>query len=189
MKSIKQPKKQPEIIRKAILNEAMILAARTGVSGISIQAIADAVGITKGGVFHHFKNKNILIMAMMNESINQVDKWVEAILSKESDHYYGQFTRAYIAIVLMITGKNGTRFIWSALLMTIITDNSFSYLWQQWLCKKLEQYRTTDSYYELELIRLAVDGIWLKIITGCLHEKSDFVSKTIRDLFKRTRAY
>ena len=61
MKEIRQQKKQPEVIRKRILEQATILVSQKGISGVSIQNIATAVGITKGGIFHHFPNKEILI--------------------------------------------------------------------------------------------------------------------------------
>ena len=51
---MQQPKKQPEIIRKRILEQAATLVSQKGISGVSIQNIATAVGITKGGIFHHF---------------------------------------------------------------------------------------------------------------------------------------
>ena len=59
MKEIRQQKKQPEVIRKRILEQATILVSQKGISGVSIQNIATAVGITKGGIFHHFPNKEI----------------------------------------------------------------------------------------------------------------------------------
>ena len=62
MKKIQQPKKQPELIRKRILEQTAILISQKGISNVSIQNIGTAVGITKGGVFHHFPNKEILII-------------------------------------------------------------------------------------------------------------------------------
>ncbi|NEU35488.1 TetR/AcrR family transcriptional regulator, partial [bacterium LRH843] len=47
-------KKAPEQVRQSILQHAICLAAEKGVTGVSIQAVADLVGVSKGGVFHHF---------------------------------------------------------------------------------------------------------------------------------------
>ena len=69
MKEIRQQKKQPEVIRKRILEQATILVSQKGISGVSIQNIATAVGITKGEVFHHFPNKKNLIEEMFNQII------------------------------------------------------------------------------------------------------------------------
>ncbi|MDC4761550.1 TetR/AcrR family transcriptional regulator, partial [Acinetobacter baumannii] len=73
MQKIQQPKKQPEIIRKNIIEQAIILASEKGTSGVSIQNVANGAGITKGGVFHHFANKQILVEAMISEIISHLD--------------------------------------------------------------------------------------------------------------------
>ena len=80
MKKIQQPKKQPELIRKRILEQTAILISQKGISNVSIQNIATAVGITKGGVFHHFPNKEILIEEMFNL---EVDQTIEYLMKRD----------------------------------------------------------------------------------------------------------
>src|SRR5581483_4435078 len=46
--------KQPEQVRRALLDCAATIAMDHGVSGITVQAVAAAAGVTKGGLFHHF---------------------------------------------------------------------------------------------------------------------------------------
>ena len=38
-----------------------------GYHAISIQMIADAIGVTKGTIFHHFKNKEGILLAILDE--------------------------------------------------------------------------------------------------------------------------
>ncbi|MDC4599089.1 hypothetical protein OFN08_10250 [Acinetobacter baumannii] len=54
---------------------------------------------------------------------------------------------------------------WSALNMTMISDQTFNTMFGTWLKEKLKQYSSTDSHDELEFIRLASDGLWLQTIT------------------------
>ena len=91
MKEIRQQKKQPEVIRKRILEQATILVSQKGISGVSIQNIATAVGITKGGVFHHFPNKKNLIEEMFNQIILDLDQTVEYLIKRDQTEY-GKFT-------------------------------------------------------------------------------------------------
>src|SRR5436190_21765927 len=65
-----QPESRPrrrrsdgERSRNAILREAGQLATVEGISGISIGRLADAVGISKSGVFAHFGSKEELQVA------------------------------------------------------------------------------------------------------------------------------
>src|SRR5712671_5327254 len=49
--------------RTAILNEAARLATVEGISGLSISRLADAVGMSKSGLFAHFGSKEELQLA------------------------------------------------------------------------------------------------------------------------------
>ena len=182
MKKIQQPKKQPELIRKRILEQTAILISQKGISNVSIQNIATAVGITKGGVFHHFPNKEILIEEMFNQVILEVDQTIEYLMKQDEDEY-GKFTRAYVHSAF-IHQINGVVSAWSAVSMTLITEPTFNKIWMEWLKNRLSQHAETDSHPDLELIRLAADGLWLKSITGVIDD--DQCSKLEDALHNRT---
>ncbi|MCO8074950.1 TetR/AcrR family transcriptional regulator [Acinetobacter lwoffii] len=182
MKEIRQQKKQPEVIRKRILEQATILVSQKGISGVSIQNIATAVGITKGGIFHHFPNKEILIEEMFNQVILEVDQTIEYLMKQDEDEY-GKFTRAYVHSAF-IHQINGVVSAWSAVSMTLITEPTFNKIWMEWLKNRLSQHAETDSHPDLELLRLAADGLWLQSITGVIDDEQ--CSKLEDDLLNRT---
>lgn len=51
--------------RVKIMDTAQLLIMQRGYSGVSIDSIIDAVGITKGAFFYHFKSKNELAKALI----------------------------------------------------------------------------------------------------------------------------
>lgn len=51
--------------RTRILDVAQDLIQRRGINGMSFQDVADAVGIRKPSLYHHFKNKDTLIEALL----------------------------------------------------------------------------------------------------------------------------
>ncbi len=53
--------------RAAILDAALSLAARKGLEGLSIGAIADTMGMSKSGVFSHFGSREDLQIAVLRE--------------------------------------------------------------------------------------------------------------------------
>ena len=58
-----------------ILDRAAALFARHGFAGTSVQQVADAVGLSKAGLLHHFPNKDALhtaVTAQADELISQV---------------------------------------------------------------------------------------------------------------------
>ncbi|MCP0912726.1 TetR/AcrR family transcriptional regulator [Acinetobacter pseudolwoffii] len=144
--------------------------------------IATAVGITKGGIFHHFPNKEILIEEMFNQVILEVDQTIEYLMKQDEDEY-GKFTRAYVHSAF-IHQINGVVSAWSAVSMTLITEPTFNKIWMEWLKNRLSQHAETDSHPNLELIRLAADGLWLQSITGVIDDEQ--CSKLEDDLLNRT---
>jgi AcrR family transcriptional regulator len=66
-----QPRKQREDglrTRKAILHEAVSLATVEGLEGLSIGALAKALGMSKSGLYAHFGSKQDLQLATIDEA-------------------------------------------------------------------------------------------------------------------------
>jgi AcrR family transcriptional regulator len=47
-----------------IIEAALVLFAEHGISGTSLQMIADAVGVTKAAVYHQYNNKDQIVLAV-----------------------------------------------------------------------------------------------------------------------------
>jgi len=54
MSEAHRKKKQPEQVRRNLLDCTAKIAAEQGVAKVTIDAVAKAAGITKGGLLHHF---------------------------------------------------------------------------------------------------------------------------------------
>lgn len=182
MQNAHQRKKEPELIRQKILAFAIQLAAEKGVAGVSIQAVADLAGVTKGGVFHHYPNKQKLLEAMVQEVLSQLDQAVDEYMQKDSESY-GSFTRAYIYFTLQ-TEPKGIGSLWSAISMTMLTDHAFNAVWLNWLNGRLAKHNQTDSGIELQLLRFTADGVWLNVF-GC-SEDMQLMQNMQQELLRRT---
>jgi AcrR family transcriptional regulator len=55
--------------RTRVLDAALDLFAEHGVSGTSLQMIADAVGITKAAVYHQFRTKEQIVLAVTEREL------------------------------------------------------------------------------------------------------------------------
>ena len=153
-----QRKKDPEGVKKLILANTMSLVAEHGVNGVSIQSIATRSGVTKGGVFHHFANKQILIETMLHEVLYKFDQEIDRFIEQDTVQY-GCFTRAYIEVTLTHQSF-GVNSLWATLSMTLVSDQNFSQLWNQWLADRLKQHQHTDADLNLRILRYAADGAW-----------------------------
>jgi AcrR family transcriptional regulator len=61
-----------------VLDAAMKLIAEKGVSGTSLQMIADAMGVTKAAVYRQFKTKEEIVIAITERELGRIEDAVEA---------------------------------------------------------------------------------------------------------------
>lgn len=151
-------KKQPELVRRNLLDCAARLAAEQGVAALSVQAVADAAGVTKGGLFHHFPSKQALLEAVMADLLAALDCEIDDLLSQDCEGF-GRFTRAYVNAVFSDRGRDSGK-QWAAISVSMVGEPSLRRMWNSWIEGRLARHKETDSGVVLELVRLAADGIW-----------------------------
>lgn len=61
-----------------ILDAALELISEHGAAGTSLQMIADAIGVTKAAVYHQFKTKEAIIIALTERELGQLKEALEA---------------------------------------------------------------------------------------------------------------
>jgi len=60
--------------REKILDVAEALFARRGFAGVGIQEVADAVGLGKSSLFHHFRSKAHLYLAVLQRVLGSIEE-------------------------------------------------------------------------------------------------------------------
>lgn len=148
-------RRQPEILRRKLLDAATALAVREGVHSVTIGGVARAAGVTKGGLFHHFPDKEALLKAMFLGQLDELDAVIDAEMAA-GDGGPGCFTRAYILATLQ-HGAAPAAPLFAVLLMS----PGMRAIWSDWLRARLARHAGTDGGAALELARYAADGIWL----------------------------
>lgn len=149
-------KNNPQALRHRIIICTKELILKDGIANLSLQKVADMAGTSKGGLCHHFKNKDDLIMSVFELFIAQINT---AIMTHITDEF-GTFTKAYVHVLFDDTqiGLSGD---WAGLIQAMNADNKLRDLWTNWLNTKLAVHADTDSDSRLMAIRHAADGTWL----------------------------
>ena len=70
--------------RERLLAAALDLFAEHGVSGTSLQMIADSLGVTKAAVYHHYRSKDDIILAVVAPLLAELTDVVETAEAKRS---------------------------------------------------------------------------------------------------------
>ena len=67
-----------------IIETALVLFAEHGISGTSLQMIADAIGVTKAAVYHQYRTKDEIVLAVAEVVLGRLDAAVTAAEAEQS---------------------------------------------------------------------------------------------------------
>jgi AcrR family transcriptional regulator len=182
MSTAHKRKKQPEKVRSQLIECAARIIAEQGPNAVTIQAVADAAGVTKGGLLHHFQDKNQLSEAVSRHLLAQMDTEIDKLMAQDSVEY-GRFTRAYINAILqdLASAQNEQ---WIAFAIYALTEPQLKSMYNEWMKEKQRLHYDTDSDQMLQVLRYAADGIWLEVLMGVGYQKGH--STLLSSLIKMT---
>lgn len=179
-------KKQPEVVRRALIDQAARITLEHGLSKVTFQAVADAVGVTKGGVMHHFTTKDALILEVFADAMKKFETEVNQAMAKDAVSY-GSFTRAYIDATISLGEKGQQEFNSQATLYVLMLgDRKLRELWADWSNAQLEKHAATDNTETLCMARLVADGIWLSDFSGInISDKKSIRERLIKTTYPK----
>jgi len=163
MASAHERRKDPEAVRRALLDCAASIAASDGLAAVTVAGVSQAAGVTKGALFHHFANKQALVDAMVDGLMQRLDAALDTLIAADAVPR-GSFTRAYVHAAL--TMDDTTTRIWSALIGALSTEPHVATQWHTWLAQRLCRHADTDAGDVLAIVRLAADGAWFTSLSA-----------------------
>lgn len=180
MSTAHKRKKQPEIVRSKLIECAARIITEQGPNAVTIQTVADAAGVTKGGLLHHFKNKNQLSEAVSKYFIDQLDAEISKLMAEDPVEY-GRFTRAYINSVWKDVAS-GQEEQWISFVFYALSNPQLKSMYNEWMEEKQKLHHDTDSDQMLQVLRYAADGVWFETLmrTGYQKEHSALLSSLIK---------
>jgi AcrR family transcriptional regulator len=93
VQKVGRPSKKIELFETAIQ-----VAARGGVKGLTIESLAQAAGVTKGGVQYHFRSKDALYEELLDYALSRFDEALEEMAPPGSKP--GTWLHAYVDLSL-----------------------------------------------------------------------------------------
>jgi AcrR family transcriptional regulator len=156
-----RPSKKSDLMRAAAT-----LVAERGYSALTLDAVGDAIGVSKGGVLYHFPTKEALVAALLEELSSGFDD--DQLAAHDADPLTpGAWTRAYVTASATPPQDTSAHVAAVALLAAVGYDPA--------LLEPLQARYTTwvdrlndDGLpgVDAHVVRLAADGLWAADLFG-----------------------
>jgi AcrR family transcriptional regulator len=82
----------------ALLDAAAAVVRTDGVANLTLDRVAEAAGVSKGGLLYHYATKQALVAAMLERTLARADDRLNE-LAHENDRVSGSFAQAYLDYV------------------------------------------------------------------------------------------
>eukprot|EP00752_Nemacystus_decipiens_P013227 g11716.t1 len=160
-------KKQPEEVRAALLRAAARLLVERGPQAATLDAVARAACVSKGGLLHHFAGKQALLEALSEDLMTRFAARV-AEADACGPKSRGAAARAYLRATAAMIGDPEDMALWRGLLMAEIAEPDARSAWRDWTAEQGRLDRSDDAADPTALLicRLASDGLWLADMLG-----------------------
>lgn len=144
--------------RETVLQAAAQVLMRHGVSGFTIEAVAQEAHVTKGGVLHHFPSKVELVLGLIAQVIDGFQVRVTAEMEAEPADQPGRWLRAYIRAVFSADFESAS--LLPAVVAVAAADPQVLAVIRRRF-EESQQAATHDGIDPIQatMIRLAVDGM------------------------------
>ena len=179
-------KKRPELVRQQVLDVAARLAMEKGLPALTLDAVAQAAGVSKGGLLHHYPSKMALVDGLYADLVARFDAAIDAEI-RQDPRPQGRFSRAYLKVVARLKDQPAEASQWGGLTMALLTEPHLRARWRQWVDDRSAEYVGTDSSVDAQIVRLAADGLWYADLFGshdmdaearrCLLERLDELTR------------
>ncbi|RUT40324.1 TetR/AcrR family transcriptional regulator [Paenibacillus anaericanus] len=144
--------------RKDLITAAAFIVDQFGMQKLTLEAVAKQAGVSKGGLLHHFPNKDALIKGMIDKYSENFINGVRGKVSIDQESR-GKWHRAYLeATINDVEASNGLVTSYIAALYTdprLISKLESDY-------RELHEIMNQDGLDPIKstIIKIAIDGLW-----------------------------
>lgn len=149
----------PMSTKRAILEAATDLACELGPAGVTLSAVSDRAGVTKGALFHYFKTKEDLVRGLLEHVAGTFEEEVNRRTAEVP------FAKALVDLTIE-TARDSSRLI-SAMLTAVMLDRNLAATvatrTDHWHRRLLAEGLSAE---QARLLRTALDGLLFSVGTG-----------------------
>lgn len=150
-------KKEPELNKQLIIEAATDIGSETDWHQVTFQPIADRTGLSKGGIIHHFRNKEDLLDELLNQSLREMSQWVENYKMENGEK---DGALAYLESVLWKHEDPKYVKTMRIVLQAIMINPKYREQWQDWYNVHIMPPGEKELGIKSLIVFLIADGLW-----------------------------
>lgn len=148
--------------RQKLLEATAHLAERSGVTSITLEAVAERAGVSKGGLLHHFPSKAALVKGMVEWTVSRYYDLVAKEVSGAPSGENG-IARAYVTTS---SGAGADTQLWNAVLTATLLQPSLLDIMRERARPLFSAAVEGPEDVDAAVAWLAADGLWLAEMLG-----------------------
>lgn len=173
-------KKQPEVVRRQLLDIATSLLVEEGVKGLTLDAVAKRSSVSKG-VLHHFPNRQALLIGLFDDLNDRFFTELEAHIAADKEPH-GRVYRAFLRTISQSQPEDD-----GYLALLLLRDPTVHARWDEVDDKLMTMMAPEhDAFPELHVVRFAASGIWLTDFLGNPEKNAAFRDDVFERLLSMT---
>lgn len=142
-----------------ILDAAVAVIEAEGIIGVTFDTVAEAAGVTRGGVIYHFASRDNLIASIHEHLAGQWEAQLESVCGKTAEEATErERLTAYIAMASTSATRSQVHMILDSF------NNENHHVWVDVLSRWAP--RGADVGDQTRLALVAADGLWLNELLG-----------------------
>lgn len=170
--------------KKSLLTAASEIVKEEGVVKLTLEAVAQRAGMSKGGLLYHYPSKEALIKGMVEDWTNN---YFESILTsvKDDKNVQGKWSRAYVKSTYF--DLENIKHLNSIMAAMFFNPDLLDDFRQQYdsLLKKLNN--DGIDPVKTTIARLAIDGLWFSEIFGLRPLSKELQTQVFNELINMTQ--
>jgi AcrR family transcriptional regulator len=170
--------------RERILEAGYAVAGESGVAAVTLDAVAEKAGVSKGGLLYHFPTKEALVAGMVDGLCRTFADLADAAAQADPEPE-GRSARAYLAAS---AGELWQSSRWLALVGALMISPGLLDSWRAWVVagRAADQAENADPV-AAAIVRLAADGLWLAGVLGLPAPDQQLHAAVLAELDQMTR--
>jgi AcrR family transcriptional regulator len=173
----------PSPARDRILEAAERMVAEVGAAQLTLDVVAQAAGVSKGGLLYHFRSKESLLGALAQRYVESMEHCIQAAKCGISEQDVSRDLKA--CIVGILGGDPRSKAMGAALLATAANDLTLLEVIRERLVAYNRELAASDADFpRAAIVTLAVDGLMMRESLRISPFTEEQRERVVRELMK-----